>query len=32
MKDFARLLDTLSYTGSTLAKRRLMADYFRTSR
>ena len=25
---FAMLLDTMSYTGSTLAKRKLMADYF----
>lgn len=30
MQEFAKLLDALSYTGSTLAKRRLMADYFRT--
>ncbi|MBI1275617.1 cisplatin damage response ATP-dependent DNA ligase [bacterium] len=30
MKAFATLLDSLSYTGSTLDKRRLMADYFLT--
>jgi DNA ligase-1 len=30
MRAFASLLDALSYTGSTLAKRRLMAEYFRT--
>ncbi len=28
MQAFATLMDTLAYTGSTLAKRRLMADYF----
>ena len=28
MQEFATLLDTLSYTGSTLSKRKLMADYF----
>lgn len=30
MKTFADLLDALSYTGSTLAKRRLMAEFFKT--
>jgi DNA ligase-1 len=30
IQTFAELLDALSYTGSTLAKRRLMAEYFRT--
>lgn len=30
MQKFASLLDTLAFTSSTLAKRRLMADYFRT--
>ncbi len=29
MQAFASLLDSLSYTGSTLGKRRLMADFFR---
>ncbi len=31
MQDFAKLLDTMSTTGSTLAKRRLMADYFKAT-
>ena len=30
MQAFATLLDRLSYTGSTLAKRRLMAEFFKT--
>ncbi|MFO1243397.1 MAG: cisplatin damage response ATP-dependent DNA ligase [Rickettsiales bacterium] len=30
MQEFATLLDALSYTGSTLGKRRLMAEYFHT--
>ncbi len=31
MQSFAKLLDTMSTSGSTLAKRRLMADYFKTT-
>ncbi len=31
MQAFATLLDTMSTRGSTLAKRRLMADYFKTT-
>ena len=31
MRVFAKLLDTMSTSGSTLAKRRLMADYFKTT-
>lgn len=30
MQAFATLLDTMAYTGSTLAKRRLMAEFFKT--
>lgn len=30
MQAFATLLDTLAFTGSTLAKRRLMAQYFKS--
>ena len=31
MQAFAKLLDTLSTSSSTLAKRRLMADYFKAT-
>jgi DNA ligase-1 len=31
MEAFAKLLDTMSTTGSTLAKRKLMADYFKAT-
>ncbi len=31
MQAFAKLLDTMSTSGSTLAKRRLMADYFKAT-
>ena len=31
MQAFAKLLDTMSTSGSTLAKRRLMAEYFKAT-